>query len=91
MIEYNAAKAFIEGCAWPQGTRPLLSLSHEVVTKNGSMAYVARLYRPEERFDDIVQIAGPTPEGALRRALGSWVERYELPAWLVPGFARLLN
>lgn len=91
MIEYSQAKKFIEACAWPQGSRPLLALSHEVVTEGGAMAYVARLYRPEDRFDDIVQIAGPTPEGALRRALVAWVGIYALPAELVDGFARLLN
>ncbi len=91
MIEYSQAKLFIESCPWPQGTRPLLSLSHEVVTRNGAMAFVARLYRPEETFEDVVQIAGPTPEGALRIALGSWVANYALPPRLIDAFARLLN
>lgn len=91
MIEYTQAKRFIDGLSWPDGSRPLLALSHEGVTAGGMRAYVARLYRPEDRFADIVQMAGPTPEGALRLALVGWVASYALPPELVAGFARLLN
>ncbi len=91
MIEYCQAKRFIEAQAWPEGTRPLLAMTHEPVTRGGATAFVMRLYRPEDRFPVIVQIAGPPPEGALRIALRAWVERYELPPALVPGFVRLTN
>lgn len=74
MIEYCEAKRFIDSIPWPANTKPLLAMAHDPSEE----AHEVTLYRWGKRFPGRVAIQGPTPEGALRRALVRYVREYSV-------------
>lgn len=74
MIDHCEAKRFIDAIPWPAGTKPLLKMAHDPAQN----AHAVSLYRWGKRFPGQVAVQGPTPEGALRRALERYVTEYSV-------------
>lgn len=91
MIEMCEAKRFIEAMPWPEKTRPLLKL-HDI-SKPGSEfpSFRIHVYRPENRYPQVVTGVAPSVEGALQLALGLWVNHYKLPPTLLTHITALAN
>lgn len=88
-LDYCEAKRFIDGLPWPEGTRPLVTFGFTRDPQGGT-GHCARLYRPEKRFREPVEVGGPTREGCLRIAPG-WIEALGLPPELGATLGRLKN